>query len=126
MLYSNWLKAPLAARNAVAAVFGIKRVGNVEVNSNTVVKDGYQLQDIEAALTVENMQGYTGSKEKDSSVLFDLVLAKAQGQEPVVAKVEKEPEQAKDPAFEKNKELDKAQEPAAPKKRAGRPRKNAK
>ncbi len=77
--YSNWLKLSLSARNAVAHALGISKSGPIEVNSNQVVKDGYQLHDVENGLTVEKMQEYLGVKEKDPMILFDMVVAQAQG-----------------------------------------------
>ncbi len=78
-LYSHWNRLPLATRQAIAAAFGIAKTQSTHVSDNRIVADGYKIEDVENALTVERIQEYVGTKEKDMTTLFDLMVAKAEG-----------------------------------------------
>jgi hypothetical protein len=81
-MYSKWLGLSLETRNKIAEIFGIVKKGQIEVFSNTVKVDGYLVQDIEAALTIEAMQKYLGSQHTDRDLLSDMLISKVQA--PVV------------------------------------------
>lgn len=71
LLYSNWIKLPLYVRAEIAQKFGIAKVGPTHVQDNVVVSDGYKIEDIERAMNIEALQEYLGSKEKDSTILWN-------------------------------------------------------
>lgn len=50
-LYSRWLELPLHVRVTIATQHKLERKGNVEVFNNQVIKDGYDLKDIEQVLS---------------------------------------------------------------------------
>lgn len=88
-LYSHWLDLSLTTRITIAKAFGIAKIGSTHVQDNRIVSDGFNIKDVENALTPEAMQNYTGSDSTDMQVLFDLTVAKAEGRE-VVSKIESE------------------------------------
>lgn len=84
MMYSKWLSLSLDTRNKIADKFGIIRKGQIEVYSNTVKVDGYLVEDIEAALTIEAMRNFVGANSdvENRDILSDMVIRKIEG--PVV------------------------------------------
>ncbi len=81
ILYSRWLNLPIATRQAIALAFGINKKNPTHVVDNHVRDDGYVIGDIESALTVERMQAYLDNKSIDEHVLFETLVAKAEGRE---------------------------------------------
>lgn len=75
--YSKWLELPLTTRVKLAGVFGVAKTGATEVFSNSVVKDGYAIKDLEEKMTREAMEAYLepASYSEDDN-LFDLVVEK--------------------------------------------------
>lgn len=80
-LFSKWLQLPLTTRALIAAQFGIIKRGSTEVFNNEVVKDGYVLGEIEAALNIDAIQKYVVSDNTDMAILWDMMVAKAEGKE---------------------------------------------
>jgi hypothetical protein len=78
-LYSHWRSIPLSTRIVIATAFGIAKIGPTHVSNNVVESDGYKIDDVERALNVDKLQEYTGSESTDMQVLFDLMVAKAEG-----------------------------------------------
>jgi len=54
------------------------------VRDNYVESDGYKIEDVERALNIDALQKYTGSESTDMQVLFDLMVAKAEGKYPIL------------------------------------------
>jgi hypothetical protein len=78
------MQVPIATRHKLAEVFGFKKVRSTHVSNDIVVDDGFNIKDIEDALTVEKMQDYTFSTETDMGILFGLTVDKAEGKLPPV------------------------------------------
>jgi len=79
ILYSRWANLTLQTRNKIASEFGIQKKGSVEVFSNTIKSDGYLVEDIEKALTLEALQKYLKTDEKDIAELWEQLIDKAEG-----------------------------------------------
>lgn len=77
-LYSLWLELPFVTRIQLADAFGIPKKGATEVFSNSIIKDGYDIKDIEAKLSMEAMQDFLGLVDggDDMNELFKLVVEK--------------------------------------------------
>ena len=73
------MKLPLSTRQTLAAAFGIIKKGSTEVFNNEVKSDGYVLSEVEGALNIDAIQKYTGSNSSDFQVLWDTMVAKAEG-----------------------------------------------
>lgn len=78
-LYSHWLSLPLPTRNKIAQEFNITKKGSTEVVANVVKSDGYMIQDVEGALTVERLQEYLGTDEVDIMVLWRWLVERVEG-----------------------------------------------
>lgn len=98
-LYGKWTSLPLPTRHEIARVLGIPKRGPTHVDSNVIVSDGYAIAEVENALSVSNLQAYTNSDSEDLVVLWDLMLAKAEGREEPTKTVivEPTPELKKEP-----------------------------
>jgi len=84
LLYSRWLALPIGTRHAIALAFGIKKKNPTHVIDNYVREDGYVIGDIETALTATAMENFVGGKFSDANTLFDAVIAKVAGGEPLM------------------------------------------
>lgn len=73
-LYSKWTSLPLPMRIEVARILNIPKTGTTHVDSNRIVSDGFAIHDVEKGLSVENVQVYLGTKEKDASILWTLLI----------------------------------------------------
>lgn len=60
--------------------------------NDRIESDGYRFQDVEAALTVASLQEFTGSKEKDFYILWNLMADKLEGREPAELIVHNDPD----------------------------------
>ncbi len=80
-LYSQWLKLSLPTRAAIATPFGIIKRGSTEVFDNRVIRDGYVIEEVEAALNIDAIQKYLGAEDTDMAVLWDKLVSKAEGRE---------------------------------------------
>lgn len=56
--YSKWLDLPINTRHEIARIFNITKHGSTHVQDNIIVSDGYNIREIEKALTVQNIQDY--------------------------------------------------------------------
>ena len=82
LFYSQWCRLPLYVRAEIARLLGIAKTGPTHVANDQIVSDGYKIEDVEAAITnIALMQSVTGTTYDDRDVLFDLVLARAEGRE---------------------------------------------
>lgn len=72
---SQWLQVPTETRNKLIALFNLKRSGFAQVVNNVVVSDGFTDMDL-AGLTVEILQKYLNSKEKDIIALLENAIVK--------------------------------------------------
>ena len=59
--YAKWLELPFETRVKLAQVFHVNKTSAVEVSSNQIVRDGYNVRDLENALSTEAMQEYLGA-----------------------------------------------------------------
>lgn len=80
-LYSKWLSLDLPTRMKVAEVFGIVKRGSTHVVDNRIQSDGYNVEEVEAALTPDVLRKYMLSNEQDAEVLWDLFIARISGSE---------------------------------------------
>ncbi len=76
-LYGLWTRLPIESRNILAGIFGIKKTGATHVVADKIQSDGYSIDDIEASITMETMQKYTGSDDEDMKALWDLTVSMA-------------------------------------------------
>ena len=81
ILYSRWCALSLPTRNKFAEIFGIIKKGSTEVASNVLKYDGYVVEDIENAITVEAMQKYLSADNTDITELWNMTIAKIEGKE---------------------------------------------
>lgn len=72
--YSLWCSLPISKRHEIAQRFNIPKVGSTEVASNVIKHDGYSVHDIDAALTLENVQRELNTEETAMPVLWDLLV----------------------------------------------------
>lgn len=96
MLYAQWLKLPINTRHEMARIFKIPKTGSTEVSNNEVVKDGYNIHDIESAITIESLQYYLGSIQENFQYLWEDMVATVEGKpleirETFTAATEEEP-----------------------------------
>lgn len=77
--YSAWIELPLNTRHKICEVLGIKKIRPTHVSSNKVVDDGYNIKDIETALSLQNLQDYLGTTINDIDTLWTLLIDKVEG-----------------------------------------------
>lgn len=63
-------------RHKVAIDFGIEKKGSTHVVDNRIESDGYLIEEVEAIFTIEKLQAYLQTKEKDPQNLI-LMLVKS-------------------------------------------------
>lgn len=115
--YSLWTSLSLPTRHAIASKFNIVKRGPTHVDSNVVVSDGYDMKEVENSLSPETIQAYLETVEQDAAILWEMLVAKAEGRETPVVEIPVTKE-----AFETLKAI--VDEPAeVPKKKGGRPKK---
>lgn len=108
------MRLSLPTRALIAKEFGFTKVGATHVSDNRIVSDGYNVDDVERQLSTENLQKFTGVEDTDSSVLWDLMVAKVEGRQ-ITPEVTQ-------PVVEVPVETPTVETPAIePKKRGGRP-----
>lgn len=81
ILYSSWRALSLPTRVVIATAFGIAKVGPTHVRDNYIESDGYKIEDVENALSVEAMQKYTNLTSNDHTMLWEHMVSKAEGRE---------------------------------------------
>ena len=78
------MELPLSTRYAIAAGLGITRRGGIEVVQNRVVRDGYDIKEVELALNIENLKKYLNTDEEDYETLWGMMVNKAEGRAPII------------------------------------------
>lgn len=81
--YTKWLSLPLVTRQKIAEIFNIPKLRATHVADNQILDDGYNVADVEKSMSVESLQAYLQVPEKDLFVLFQMLLDKLDGKEPV-------------------------------------------
>lgn len=77
--YTKWTNVPLSTRIKIAEQFNIPKVRSTHVFNDVVQDDGYNVKDMENALTVPAMQAYLNSTETDLMILFQQTVDKIEG-----------------------------------------------
>lgn len=77
--YTRWTGIPLSTRIKIAEQFNIPKVRSTHVSNDYVQDDGYNVKDMETALSVPNMQAYLNSTETDLMILFQQMVDKVEG-----------------------------------------------
>ncbi len=85
LLYSQWLQLPISTRHAIANALKINKKNPTHVVDNYVRDDGYPIGDVETALTMEAMKAYAGTDANSIELVWEAVVAKAEGREVVVS-----------------------------------------
>ncbi len=80
-LYSSWINLPLSTRARIAEQFGFKKIGSTHVQDNRIISDGYQVKDIELALTKEALEAYLGVEYTFPDVMWELLIKKIEAPE---------------------------------------------
>lgn len=83
-LYSKWMEIGLGTKHKMADIFGFKKVRPTHVSNNAVVDDGYNIKDIEEALTIHRLQDWLNSPETDLARLLQLTVDTLEGKMPIV------------------------------------------
>lgn len=75
ILYSKWLDLPINTRHEIARIFGIPKKNPTHVQDNIIVSDGYDVRDVEKALSIANLKDYLGRDDVHSfDMLFDTMV----------------------------------------------------
>lgn len=76
LLYGSWLRLPINLRHKIANDLGIPKKHPTHVQDNVIVSDGYDIHDVENALTVTALQTYlgVGIQETDINVLWEMLV----------------------------------------------------
>lgn len=82
--YSAWLKLSIDTRHKIAQIFKIPKKGATEVVNNEIVRDGFNIHDIEAALTKEALQAFLGSTLDNYMFLWEDTVNKIEGNETIM------------------------------------------
>lgn len=107
--YTKWLALGLGTRVKLAQVFGIAKLRSTHVSDNHVMDDGYNIKDVENAMSVPSLQTYLNSAETDIIVLFQMAIDKVEGKttpiidEAIVTSAEVELEEEEEPVVVKAK-----------------------
>lgn len=83
ILYSSWLKLPIHIRHKIAADFGIVKKGSTHVFNNEIQSDGFLIHEVEAALSVEALQAFLGTRETDHITLWNEMVYRAENPDEV-------------------------------------------
>lgn len=122
-LFSQWRSIPLHVRHLIAAQFGIAKSGPTHVVDNRVESDGYKVEEIEANLTLESLQEYTGSESANMFFLWEAMLDKIQGIERVAEPVIEETPAQEAAVIEKSEAIVQVAREEVVTKKRGRPAK---
>lgn len=79
MLYSRWCDTNLSTRYKIAEIFGIKKVRSTHVADNKVKDDGFEIKDVEEAMTTPKLQEFLKNPSDDLGVLFQLLVDTLEG-----------------------------------------------
>lgn len=89
--YSKWMSLSLPTRIKIANHFGIPKLRSTHVSNDVVIDDGYNVKDIENALTIEALQNHLNSVEDDFNILLVLFIDVLEGRASLTQeRVEKE------------------------------------
>lgn len=72
---AQWMLLPQEVRTRLAEVFALKKTGGSLVQDNRQLSDGYTDKDLEV-ITLEAMQAFLGTEEKDFLILLTEIRAK--------------------------------------------------
>jgi hypothetical protein len=89
--YSHWMKLPIITRYKIAEAFGIEKKKSTHVANDQIVDDGFYIQDVESALTVESMRTFTGIESDNIEILWQAMVDKIEGKEVEVPEPVQEP-----------------------------------
>ncbi len=62
-------------------MFGIEKTGSIEVFQNRVVRDGYDVKDLDSRLTEDKAREILNTTETDSTVLWSYLVDKVEGKD---------------------------------------------
>lgn len=79
ILYSQWTSQGIGTRSKIAEIFNIPKVRSTHVSNNKVVDDGYNIEDVERAINVPDLQIYLNSTESDLSKLLTMLVDFVEG-----------------------------------------------
>ena len=79
---SQWLQVPTETRNKLIELFNLRKSGVTSVVNNVVISDGFTDLDL-SDLTIDKLQKYLGSKDKDIISLLENAIVKINTPEPV-------------------------------------------
>lgn len=94
--YSTWLEVPLATRNAIAERLGFRRIRSIHVSGDRVVDDGFDVREVEHALSVPSLQSHLGSEKDDANDLFREMVYRIDNGRPSIEYVVESHAQASD------------------------------
>lgn len=124
---------PINTRIAIAKQFGILKKGSTEVVDNQIKSDGYNIKEIEEALNVDALQTYLSTDESDMTKLWERLVEKTN--DPVTYETKYAKPLIPEPMMTEllNEQKERAEETvknvaeylSEPKKKGGRPKKNA-
>lgn len=84
MLYSKWMDTSLTTRHKIAEIFGFKKKRSTHVSNNRVVDDGFDVKEMEEAMTIHKLQDFLNNPETDLNKLFQLLVDVLEGKMPKV------------------------------------------
>lgn len=90
--FSIWMKTPLGTRIKIAQEFGITKHRATHVADNQVIDDGYNMVEIEKALSVEKLQNFLHSSELEITILFQNLVDVMEGKVAILVNQVIEPE----------------------------------
>ena len=76
---AHWTPLPAEVREYLAKVFTVGRSVSTEIVDNKIISDGRGVNDLKA-ITLEAMQAYANSKEKDFYHLWTICVSKAKSE----------------------------------------------
>jgi len=71
-----WMQLDAAIRAELVSTFSIKKTGITEIRDQTLISDGYSVEDLKA-ITLEKMNEYIGSNEESFSRAWEITCSKA-------------------------------------------------
>lgn len=71
IFYSQWLNLPINTRHKIASEFGVAKKLPTHVQDNVIVSDGYNVKDVESALSIGALQHYLNVDSEDINILWN-------------------------------------------------------
>lgn len=84
---------PVSTRHKIASQFGIGKTRPTHVVGNMVQDDGYEIKNVESALSESALNAYTGADTDDMEVLWTTMIDKIEGRERVIPPMEETKDQ---------------------------------